>query len=90
MNTSDPSGKNRDGHRGNGLKEIAKLLLAPAKCFLAVAKRHFGSFALGQINHKVHSLIRRIAECRAGALHQVESFAQRQVRLHEAAAKDIR
>jgi hypothetical protein len=29
--------------------------------------------------------------CRySGALHQVESFAQRQVRLHEAAAKDIR
>ena len=38
-----------------------ELALSPAERFLAVAKRHFGPFALGQINHKVHSLIRRIA-----------------------------
>src|SRR5437588_10619888 len=44
--------------------------LAPSKCFLAVAKRHFGSFALGQINHKVHGLIRRIAERRAADEHR--------------------
>ena len=31
------------------VQEIAKLLLAPAKRFLAIAKRHFGSFALDEL-----------------------------------------
>jgi hypothetical protein len=42
-------GQNRHGHRGYGVKDIAKLLLASAHSFFAIAKRHFGSLAFDEL-----------------------------------------